>query len=510
MTLTLRSACDTLEEAGLLHEVATPDGWTLDAGALEGADTPFTAITYDSRAVVPGALMVCKGNFKAEYLKDAAARGMAAYVAERDYPEVTGVPGLVVDNATKALSLLAQEFYGHPERRLTLIGITGTKGKTTTAYLTHAILAAVSGNKAALFSSVDNCVDGVHYVESDLTTPESLDAVRMMAEAVEHGMEYLVMEVSSQAYKVNRVYGLEFDAAAFLNISPDHISPIEHPTFEDYLWCKRQLVRHTKRLTLGVPGPYAPLIEQDAARRDVPVDTFSLEDEQATVFARPVDASHSAFDMLLRGKSIGELSLAMDGDFNIANAAAALALADSVGVDVADPRALDAMRGVRISGRMEQTRDAHSDTIAIVDYAHNYASVKALLDYVDQRYGERHPRITLVTGSAGGKAIDRRHEIVEAAQGRIDQFIFTQEDTNTEPYEAICQQMFDFVTAPDVRRAIVLDRTEAIERAVDMARDSGRFNVVLVIGKGEERWIKDRNKHVPYEGDDAVVARLFK
>ena len=110
-----------------------------------------------------------------------------------------------------------------------MVGITGTKGKTTTAYLTQAMLNGCSGGKCALFSSVDNCLDGHTYVESDLTTPESMDAFRMMREAVDNGMEYLVMEVSSQAYKVDRVFGLTFDVAAFLNISPDHISPIEHP-----------------------------------------------------------------------------------------------------------------------------------------------------------------------------------------------------------------------------------------------------------------------------------------
>lgn len=509
MALTLRSACATLEQAGLLKEVITPAGWTLDADGIEGADSPFTAITYDSKAIAPGTLMVCKGNFRERYLEDADAAGMAAYVAERDYGSTTKAPGIVVEDATKALSLLAQEFYDHPERKLTVVGVTGTKGKTTTAYFTHAILAAMSGSKAALFSSVDNCVDGVHYEESDLTTPESLDAVAMMAEAVRHGMEYLVMEVSSQAYKVNRVYGLHFDAAAFLNISPDHISPIEHPTFEDYLHCKRRIVYNTSALVLGTPGDYVPLLEQDAAHAGIPVSTFSLTDTDATVSAQPADPLHTVFAMSVRGRYIGDLTLAMDGDFNIANAAAAIALADAVGIDVADPRVLASLADVRISGRMEQTEDAHSDTIAIVDYAHNYASVKALLDFVDQRYGERHPSITLVTGSAGDKALDRRQEIVEAAQGRIDRFIFTQEDTNTEPYELICQQMSDFVTDPDVHKAIVLDRTEAIEQAVALARDSKGFNIILIIGKGEEKWIKDRNKHVPYEGDDMVVKRLF-
>lgn len=115
-----------------------------------------------------------------------------------------------------------------------------------------------------MFSSVDNCLDGHTYVESDLTTPESMDAFRMMREAADNGMKYLVMEVSSQAYKVDRVYGLTFDVAAFLNISPDHISPIEHPTFEDYLYCKRQIIVNAKSLVLGADSLHADLLREDA------------------------------------------------------------------------------------------------------------------------------------------------------------------------------------------------------------------------------------------------------
>lgn len=509
MTLTLQSAATLLNEHHLLREIITPDQWTMNPATVEGSGKEFTAITYSTQHIVNGAIMCCKGRFKPEYLKHADELGMAAYVAEHDYSDYTQAPGLIVNNESQALSLLAQAFYDYPQDELTLIGITGTKGKTTTAYLTHAILNAVSGGKAALFSSVDNCLDGEHYHESDLTTPESLDAIRMMREAVSYGMQYLVMEVSSQAYKVNRVYGLNFDAAAFLNISPDHISPIEHPTFEDYLYCKRRIVANADALVLGVPGKFAPLIEQEAALAQIPVTTFSLTDPAADVTATPANAQHTAFAMRAGGQPLGDLSLAINGDFNYANAAAAIALAHAVGVDVSDPRVLDSMRDVRISGRMEETHDSQSNTLAIVDYAHNYASVNALLDYVEQRYGNEHPHITLVTGSAGNKAIDRRKEIIEAAQHRVQTIILTQEDSDTEPFEDICAQMYNYVTDPHVERIIELDRPTAVQMAVDAARARDGFDVLLIIGKGDEQWIKVLNKHVPYEGDEQIIRRLF-
>ncbi|MDN6522988.1 MAG: UDP-N-acetylmuramoyl-L-alanyl-D-glutamate--2,6-diaminopimelate ligase, partial [Bifidobacterium crudilactis] len=143
--------------------------------------------------------------------------------------------------------------------------------------------------------------------------------------------------------------------------------------------------------------------------------------------------------------------------------------------------------------------------------AHNYASIKALVDFVYQRYGSRHPRITLVTGSAGNKAIDRREGIVKAAQDRIARFIFTTEDTDTEPNSEICAQLMGYVTNPAVEAGVILDRTQAIEEAYrDAQAHADRLNVLLVTGKGEERWIKDLNRHVPFEGDSNIVARLFR
>ena len=276
MALTLAAAAELLDRHHLLREIIQGDCWTDDAADLAGADEPFTAITYDTRKVTPGTLLCCKGRFKADYLTDIDQAGLAAYMAETEYSAVTRAPGLIVNDARKAMSLLSAEFYGRPQDELTVIGITGTKGKTTTAYFVQAVLNAYSGGRAALFSSVDNCLDGHTYAESDLTTPESMDAFRMMREAANNGMRYLVMEVSSQAYKVERVYGLTFDAGAFLNISPDHISAIEHPTFEDYLYCKRQITHNCRTLVLGADCDHADLIRQDAQASNVPVTTFAL------------------------------------------------------------------------------------------------------------------------------------------------------------------------------------------------------------------------------------------
>ena len=516
MTLTLNSAAAVLSEHNLLREIINGDSWQLDTAHIDGTDTPFTSLTYDTRTVTPNTLLVCKGRFRPEFLDGTEERGLAAYVAESDLSSHTTKPGLIVNDARKALSLLAAAFYDHPERDLTVIGITGTKGKTTTAYFTQSILNTYSAERCALFSSVDNCLDGHTYAESDLTTPESLDSFRMMRQAVDNGMKYLVMEVSSQAYKVNRVYGLTFDVAAFLNISPDHISPIEHPTFEDYFHCKRQIIANSRTLVLGSECRHIGLLREDAAVHQVPVSKFGMLDDMPRdgaddqTCAWPADGTHRAYRMRLDGNDLGEFSLDLDGDFNYKNALAAIAIAHAAGVP-ADCEALRALEHTKVPGRMMQYRDERTSTIAIVDYAHNYDSVVKLLDYVSTRYGERNPRITLVAGSAGNKAIDRREGIVKAAQDRISRFVFTAEDTDTEPYEDICRDMADHVTNSHVTSDTIIDRTQAIASALHEAQeDKDRTDVVLVIGKGHERWIKDLNRHVPYEGDDCVVERLLQ
>lgn len=581
--LSLDEACNILLKQNLLREIIqnksaqkhddltheNDQTWSIDASDFSAHSKPYSHITYDSRDIKPNTLLFIKGNFKPEYLKDADKNGLNAYVAQDCYADYTNAVGLIVTDVHKAMSLLSAAFFNNPQEKLTTIGITGTKGKTTTAYFTHAILNAHSNGKAALFSSVDNCLDGKTYVESDLTTPESLDAFRMMSQAVENGMKYLVMEVSSQAYKVNRVYGLHFNVAAFLNISPDHISPIEHPTFEDYLYCKRQIVKNTDALVLNADCAHADLLLQDAKQNGVKVTTFSrihkeeldgntcdcpecsdysdihpyensekypelvlpryvaIPELQESDESQGLPSSQEHCIAILEGEAneyvnqdmpnysaIDKFNLKIAGDFNYENATAAIAIANALSINEnTDQKALHAIENVQISGRMEVFKDTKSNTVAIVDYAHNYISTKSVVDFVYDKYGNNDLRITLVTGSTGDKAVDRRKEIVQAAQDRINQFVFTQEDTNVEDEMDICKYMQSCVTNPNVESRIIINRAEAIEYSVEEARkdarENNRLNIILAIGKGDERWIKVHNKHVPYEGDSFIIKRLF-
>ena len=188
----------------------------------------FPAITYDSRNVTPGSLFVCKGlNFRPEYLQSALQQGAACYLAQQRY--ALSAPALLVSDARRALSVLAAEYYGRPAEQLTLIGLTGTKGKTTTTYFIKSILDVALGRRTAVLSTVEMYTGG-QSAEAHLTTPESLELQQCFADTLAHGIRHLTMEVSSQAYKQQRVYGVPFTAGLFLNLSEDHIGPLSTRT----------------------------------------------------------------------------------------------------------------------------------------------------------------------------------------------------------------------------------------------------------------------------------------
>ena len=289
-------------------------------------DAAVTGICNDSRQARDGDLFICKGyGFKPEYLAMARSRGAVCALAEADFPGVD-IPCIRVTDVRKAQSLAARWFYDNPSDGLTLIGVTGTKGKTTTSYMIQAVTNALAGRTMGLSSSAGRYCGGPD-VDTHLTTPESLDLQWLFAQARDHGLPYMTAEVSSQAYQVERVYGEHFDIGVFLNFSEDHISPKEHASMEEYLQCKLQLLENSGRAVICRETAQFDRVYDTARRCCRAVMLVGMDRDDCDLTVRQVEKLTHGFRFFVQergSEALHPYHLAMDGDFNIENALAAI------------------------------------------------------------------------------------------------------------------------------------------------------------------------------------------
>ncbi|MDT2740088.1 UDP-N-acetylmuramoyl-L-alanyl-D-glutamate--L-lysine ligase [Enterococcus canintestini] len=499
MTLTLEKISAILLKNDLLKEMITPTGWHLTCVDLPKKE--FSSVTYDSRKADANSLFFCKGlNFKVDYLISALANGLEVYVAEAPF-DVSAKCAIIVTDIKKAMALLGAAFYDHPEKELKLVAFTGTKGKTTAAYFTHALLAKATGNKTALLSTMNTSLDGKTYFKSHLTTPESLDLYQMMRQAVTNKMTHLVMEVSSQAYKTERVFGLTFDVGIFLNISPDHISPIEHPTFDDYFYCKRQLLRHSKKMILNSGSDYFALLKENCELLQTPYISYGRKNADYLV----TSGQNKHFTVTSKNDELqiaADYSIQLAGDFNQENATAALLAAAIVGADVKSAK--DALATARVPGRMDHLINTNGASV-YVDYAHNYLSLKTLLEFAQAE----HPtgRVIVVLGSTGGKAISRRADFGKALSEHGDVVILTADDPAFEDPQKIAEEINAHITNEKLEVHFEMDRTKAIAAALAL---SDSADAVVIAGKGVDEYQKINGEDMPYEGDYFIAQRLIK
>ncbi|HFJ6505205.1 TPA: UDP-N-acetylmuramoyl-L-alanyl-D-glutamate--L-lysine ligase [Enterococcus faecium] len=500
MSFSLEDIRHLLLKENLLKEFVSTRGWHLDVP--EKAE--FLQLSYDSRKADASTLFFCKGmNFKEEYLDSAIEQGIQYYVSEQPYEN--SAVGIIVTDIRKAMALLAMAFYDYPQNKLKVIGFTGTKGKTTAAYFTKAILDHTTNKKTALLSTMNTTLDGKTYFKSHLTTPESLDLYRMMSEAVENGMTHLVMEVSSQAYKTQRVYGLTLDVGIFLNISPDHISPIEHPTFDDYFYCKRQLILNSKTVVLNHKSDYFDLLRETADLFQIPTITYGRSEESNYQVIRSDKGTHgftlsSHEDRLAICDTAYDILLA--GGFNQENAASAIIAAALTGASSQD--AQDGLKEARVPGRMDQLIQSNGAHV-YVDYAHNYLSLKTLLEFAKNEHPDG--RVIVVLGSPGNKAISRRHDFGKVLSETADIAFLTADDPAFEDPKKIAEEINEAITNPDLIVHYEMDRPEAIRRAL---AESAPQDSVVIAGKGVDPYQKINGVDEPYEGDYAIVKRLIE
>ena len=475
-----------------------------NAGIFSGnsgdAAPPVDYLSFDTRDIRNNTLFFCKGaHFREEYLSDAEKLGASAYVSEREYN--LPLPHITVTDIRRAMSLSAFP-EGHGFDGLTVVGITGTKGKSTVAYYVKAILDAYLPTECAILSSVDN-YDGVIREESHLTTPEAIELVHHFDNAVSSGLSHLVMEVSSQALKYGRVDGMYFPVACFTNIGRDHISPIEHPDFEDYFASKLKIFDSCGFACINTDAEYSDRMLEYAGSRGCRIVTFGSHPED-DVFISEVKKDGEAIRFrAVTDRFDDRFAITMPGLFNVENAAAAIAICLCLGVPAEYMK--KGLEHARVKGRMEVFPSRDGRVIAIVDYAHNKMSFEALIKSVRAEYPGK--KIIMVFGSAGGKAFSRRPDLGEAAGKYADHTILTEEDPGEEPFLNTAADIGKYITANGGSYSVREDRGEAIREAITGYGDN---KVVLILGKGRETREKRGTVYVETPSDVDYTIECIK
>lgn len=479
----------------------------------------FKQVTYDSRNIISGALFFCKGHFNPKYLVSARKKGASGYVAEQIMDEGQGLIPIIVNNVQKAMALIGAAFYGYPQNDLFLIAYTGTKGKTTSSYFAKSILDQAFDHKTALISTINTVVGNRpnQTFKSHLTTPESLDIFRYMRQAVNNGMTHLVMEVSSQAYKKNRVYGLKFNVGIFLNISPDHISPNEHPTFADYLHCKEQLMVNSDVCIINADTDYFADVYGTAKATTNKQNIYLFSRNQTMINGIEIDFNFNSLSDTINNNLIkvqaittraqqmnlnADYKIAIPGDYNESNAMSAIIATSLVQVNVNDIQ--HGLSKVFVPGRME-SYDARQHGMVYVDYAHNYASMHALLHFLKKN----NPlgKVIVVVGSTGNKGIDRREGFGKALSENADIAFLTTDDPNFENPADIAHEIDAHIDHKKVKVHLELDRRLAIKKAIYAGNNNA---MIVVAGKGKDPYQKINGVDTPYETDSVVVKNVLK
>jgi UDP-N-acetylmuramoyl-L-alanyl-D-glutamate--2,6-diaminopimelate ligase len=458
------------------------------AGAGEVADVDVSKLAYDSREVSPGTLFFAVPGFKSDghdFAPRAVEQGAAALVVERTLE--LGVPEVVVPDVRAAMAPAAAAFNGDPTATLDVVGVTGTNGKTTTAFLVRALLEA-AGRQTGLLGTVTSIVGGEERAVIH-TTSEAIDLQRDFADMLRGGDVAVAMEVSSHALELRRADAIHWDVAIFTNLTQDHLD--FHPTMEDYFVAKRRLFEAgPKHAVVNVDDEYGRRLAVDLPD----AITFGIDHADATIRATDVAITLTGSTFTVDGVAI---TTPLPGRFNVLNALAALAAARALGV--ADEVIVEALASAgRVPGRFEPV-DAGQPFAVLVDYAHTPDSLENVLRAA-REVAERN--VIVVFGAGGDRDRGKRPLMGRAARELADRVVVTSDNPRSEDPDAIIAEILEGTgKGPEVESLV--DRREAIGRAVALA-DAG--DVVVIAGKGHEQGQEfEDGRKIPF--DDVTVAR---
>lgn len=467
---------------------------------LQGSEeTEVGSLAIDSREVTLGAAFICipgavyDGH---EFAAQALEKGARALIVEReDEAFLEGLGGaageaviVLVESARIALARMSAAWYGYPDRELITIGITGTKGKTTSTYMVKSILEN-AGRRVGLIGT-NEVIIGRKHTQAGNTTPESLVLHRIFREMLEAGLDTVVMEVSSQAVKLCRTEGILFDYGIFTNLSPDHIAPAEHRDFEEYLACKRQLFRQCKTGLINGDDAYAEAVTQGHTCR---LETFGMGPDcmlraENIRFVRGQGRLGMEFQVC--GLMDFPVQVPLPGRFSVYNALTAISICRQFRVRESDIQR--SMLAARVRGRIEPVSGPKDYTV-LIDYAHNPISLESLLNTL-REYRPR--RLICLFGCGGNRPVLRRRQMGRISGRLADLSILTSDNPRDEDPLVILEQIREGAEDASGKYVVIPDRKEAIRYALQTAREG---DIIVLAGKGHEDYQEIRGVKYPMD-----------
>ncbi len=441
-------------------------------------DTEISTLVYDSRKVEKGSVFVCiSGSVRDahEFIPDVIAKGAAAIIVEKDVAITEGVTYIKVDNTRLALACMSAAYFDYPAEKLKTIGITGTKGKTTTTYMVKSILDS-SGIKTGLIGTIES-ICGEERIPAANTTPESYRVQELFAQMVDEGLDAVVMEVSSQALMLHRVSGFTFDIGVFTNLEPDHIGENEHKDFDDYMHCKSLLFRQCK---LGIFNGDDDHLEGIMKGHTCQVETYGYSPKNNLVAENvELKKEHGALGVKYHVSGLMDFDVEVNvpGSFSVYNSLTAIAICHHFNVDVNVIK--KALLEATVKGRIEIVPVTKRYTL-MIDYAHNAMSLESLLSTLKE-YNPK--RLVCLFGCGGNRAKSRRYEMGEVSSKLADLTVITSDNPRNEEPMDIINDILQGVKKADGEYVTIPDRKEAIAYCMKNAHDG---DIIILAGKGHE------------------------
>ena len=480
-----------------LAELCKEIEYELIQGSLE---TQVKDLIYDSRKLKKDTAFFCMVGAVTDghrYITDAIQKGASVIVVERtdDIPQIPKTMTVIkVPSARKALAYMSAAFFGYPAKEMTMIGLTGTKGKTTTTYMIKGVLEE-AGKKVGLIGTIGALI-GEEKLASKNTTPESYELHKMFREMADAGCEYVVMEVSSQGLKMDRTAGIQFQYGVFTNLSPDHIGPTEHASVEEYMACKSLLFR---QCDVGIVNIDDKNWEQVLKDHTCTLKTYSMEKE-ADLWATKIGFIREYGKLGMRftanGVMNGEIKVHIPGRFNVYNALVCVMVAKLAGIE--EKAIVNGLSKVQVKGRVELVPVSGNFHI-IIDYAHNELSTRSVLNTL-QEYHPNH--MMCVFGGGGNRSKLRRYDMGEVCGEMADLCVLTCDNPRDEEIKDINNDIKVGLEKSHGKYIEIDDRKEAIAYCIEHAEPG---DMIVLLGKGHEDYQEIKGVKYHFDEREAIA-----